>query len=64
MTAINIANQADLSYKESRNQRLHIELALMKMAHIPSAVLLASQPATQSTQAAQTSSEGLKKKLA
>jgi DNA polymerase-3 subunit gamma/tau len=61
LTAINISNQCDLQYKESRNQRLHVELGLMKMAHIKSALNLAKQPATQ---IADTSSEGLKKKLA
>ena len=31
---LNIANQCDLNYKASKNQRLIVELALMKMAHI------------------------------
>ena len=61
MTAINIATQCDLTYKESRNQRLHVELALMKMAHIPAAVLLAEQPLEANTTA--TSPEALKKKV-
>ncbi len=34
LNAINIADQYDQSYKASRNQRLHIELALIKIAHI------------------------------
>ena len=31
---LNIANQCDLNYKASRNQRLVVELALMKMANV------------------------------
>lgn len=31
---LNIANQCDLNYKVSKNQRLLVELALMKMAHV------------------------------
>lgn len=31
---LNIANQCDLNYKSSKNQRLLVELALMKMAHV------------------------------
>jgi DNA polymerase III subunit gamma/tau len=41
LTALNLGSQCDLNYKTSKNQRLHVELTLMKMAHIPSAVNLA-----------------------
>ncbi len=41
LSALNLGNQCDLHYKASKNQRLHVELTLMKMAHIPSAVNLA-----------------------
>ncbi|MDQ3394158.1 MAG: DNA polymerase III subunit gamma/tau [Bacteroidota bacterium] len=41
-TALNLANVCDLNYKSSKNQRLHIEITLMKMAHINAAVSLAS----------------------
>ena len=34
LSALNLANQADLQYKGSKNQRLHVELALMKTAHL------------------------------
>lgn len=34
LTCLNLANQTDLHYKSSKNPRLHVELALMKMAHI------------------------------
>jgi len=44
LTALSIANTFDLSYKGSKNQRLHVELALMKMAHLPSAIKLSSHP--------------------
>jgi DNA polymerase-3 subunit gamma/tau len=40
MTALNIANQNDMQYKSSKNQRLHVEMALMKMAHINAALNL------------------------
>lgn len=43
LTALNIANGFDISYKGSKNQRLHVELALMKMAHVKSAITLSSQ---------------------
>jgi len=54
LTALNIGQQCDLQYKASKNQRLHVELALMKMVHINAAINLAS---------AITSPEALKKKV-
>jgi DNA polymerase-3 subunit gamma/tau len=44
LTALNLANQCDLSYKNSKNQRLQVELALIKMCHIPSVLQLAQLP--------------------
>ena len=41
LTALNIGSQCDIHYKSSKNQRLHVELALMKMAHIRAAIQLA-----------------------
>ncbi len=41
LSALNLGNQCDQNYKASKNQRLLVELSLMKMAHIPSAVNLA-----------------------
>ncbi len=38
LSALNITNQCDLYYKASKNQRLHVELTLMKLAHLPSFV--------------------------
>jgi DNA polymerase-3 subunit gamma/tau len=51
---LNITTQCDINYKTSKNQRLLVELALMKMAHVHS--VLKSNGATSSP-------EGLKKKL-
>jgi len=49
LTALNICNQCDLSYKSSKNPRLHVEIALMKMAHLPSAVQLATSQTKKKT---------------
>lgn len=42
LTALNLANQCDLIYKTSKNQRLQVELTLIKICHIPSAINLAN----------------------
>lgn len=42
LSALNISSQCDLYYKSSKNQRLHVELALMKLAHLPSVVNLST----------------------
>lgn len=34
LSALNIASTCDQGYKNSKNQRLHVELALMKIAHL------------------------------
>ncbi len=49
LTALNICNQCDLSYKSSQTPRLHVEIALMKMAHLPSAVQLAADQVKKKT---------------
>lgn len=46
LSAMNIANQCDVSYKLSKNQRLQVELALLKMCHLPSAFNMATTPLT------------------
>ncbi|MBL7866242.1 MAG: DNA polymerase III, subunit gamma and tau, partial [Cyclobacteriaceae bacterium] len=56
---LNIGNQCDINYKMSRNQRLLVELALMKMAHVRSVV--SASPETAS--AAPAPPAALKKKL-
>src|SRR5690606_9011435 len=41
LSALNVCNHTEINYKSSKNQRLHIELALMKLAKLPQAILLA-----------------------
>ncbi len=41
LSGLNILNQCDINYKTSKNQRLHVELALLKLAHLNSAITLA-----------------------
>ena len=41
LTGLNIANQCDLQYKGSKNQRLLVELTLMKLAHVNQALRVA-----------------------
>lgn len=43
LSALNIANQCEINYKSSKNQRLQVELSLLKMCHIASAILLSKQ---------------------
>jgi DNA polymerase-3 subunit gamma/tau len=57
LTWLNIGNQCDIGYKASKNQRLSVELALMKMAHTGSVLQLS----TLDTQLSDSSA--LKKKL-
>ena len=45
LSALNLTNQADLSYKGSKNQRLLVEIALMKISHL-SSFLQESLPAS------------------
>ncbi|HTM98126.1 MAG TPA: DNA polymerase III subunit gamma/tau [Pedobacter sp.] len=49
LTALNLANQCDLTYKNSKNQRLQVELSLIKMCHINSVIQLAQLPSSSST---------------
>jgi DNA polymerase III subunit gamma/tau len=34
LSALNITNACDLNYKGSKNQRLHVEITLLKLAHL------------------------------
>lgn len=43
LSALNIANQCEINYKSSKNQRLQVELALLKMCHISAAIVLSQQ---------------------
>jgi DNA polymerase-3 subunit gamma/tau len=47
LSALNIAGNCDLQYKNSKNQRLHVELALMKMAYLTSAINLSNTNSTE-----------------
>jgi len=42
LSALNIASTCDINYKASKNQRLHVELALIKMAHLNAAISLSA----------------------
>ncbi len=63
LTAMNIANQCDLGYKNSKNPRLHVEIALMKMAHIPVALQLAKKKTSNSYLKGNDASEHPKEEL-
>jgi DNA polymerase-3 subunit gamma/tau len=39
---LNLANHCDIHYKTSKNQRLHVELTLMKVAKLSQAFRLAT----------------------
>ncbi len=56
ISGLNIANQVDLQYKQSKNQRLQVELAIIKLSHLNHALKLSALPQALS------SSEELKKK--
>lgn len=47
VSALNLANQCDLNYKISKNQRLQVELALIKMCHINAAFNLVKEASNQ-----------------
>jgi len=53
LSGLNLINQADINYKNSKNQRLIVELALMKIAHLKSVITFAKE----------SPENGLKKKL-
>lgn len=56
LSALNIANQCDLNYRISKNQRLQVELTLIKISHLPHALRLHQTGNVQQT------AEQLKKK--
>ncbi len=49
LTALNLANQCDIQYKSSKNQRLHVELCLLKMAHLNAAIQLSQAQLSDTT---------------
>lgn len=50
LSALSIANDCDINYKMARNKRLHVEMALIKMAYIQRAIHVSALPAIDSTQ--------------
>ncbi|TJZ61446.1 DNA polymerase III subunit gamma/tau [Sphingobacterium olei] len=56
LSALNIANQCEINYRTSKNHRLQVELALLKLCHLSSAIKL-------SVNGISASSVELKKKL-
>lgn len=56
LSAINISNQCDLNYRISKNQRLQVELTLLKISHLADALQLSQ------TENVQLLAEQLKKK--
>jgi DNA polymerase-3 subunit gamma/tau len=47
LSGLNILNQFDINYKSSKNQRLHVELALMKLCYLPDVLQLEKLPDSQ-----------------
>ncbi len=45
ISAINLAHQCDLNFKGSKNQRLHVEITLMKITYLNSAIKVKSESA-------------------
>jgi DNA polymerase III subunit gamma/tau len=42
INALSILNQSELQFKAARNKRLHVELALIKLCHLPQAIQIIS----------------------
>jgi DNA polymerase III subunit gamma/tau len=61
LSALSIAGSCDLQYKNSKNQRLHVELALMKMAYLTSAINLSKTNSTEELKKKPDTSEPVKK---
>ncbi len=59
LSALNISNQCEINYKTSKNQRLQVELSLLKTCHIAHAIKLSQLGSVQMSSA----SEEVKKKL-
>jgi DNA polymerase-3 subunit gamma/tau len=47
LSALQITNTCDIQYKQSKNQRLHVEMALIKLCHIPSVLAIQNLPASE-----------------
>jgi DNA polymerase-3 subunit gamma/tau len=46
LSALNITNQSDLGFKGSNNQRLHVEITLIKITHLNAAFRLSEVPSS------------------
>ena len=42
ISALNVLNEAEINYKQARNKRLHVELALIKLTYLQQAIDLSS----------------------
>ena len=40
LSALNILNEAEINYRQSRNKRLHVELTLIKLCYLQQAIEL------------------------
>lgn len=49
LSALSITSQCDIHYKAAKNQRLHVELCLMKLANLPNVLQLNSLAAVDET---------------
>lgn len=49
LSALSVASQCDINYKAAKNQRLHVELCLMKLANLPNILQLNSLAAVDET---------------
>ncbi|MCY7352396.1 MAG: DNA polymerase III subunit gamma/tau [Cytophagaceae bacterium] len=44
-SALSVGSQCDLNYKQAKNQKLHVEITLLKLAHLPAVLNLNALPA-------------------
>lgn len=51
LSAMSLGSQCDITYKQAKQQRLHVEITLSKMAHLPSVLHLAGLPVQGNTEA-------------
>ncbi|WP_375416556.1 DNA polymerase III subunit gamma/tau [uncultured Hymenobacter sp.] len=61
LSALNLVSQCDQGFKQAKNQRLHVELTLMKLAYLTSAVEFVRDLSPATHAAASTNGEAKKK---
>lgn len=44
VAALNVLNEAEIQYKQAKNKRLHVELALIKLSYLGQALMLVNEP--------------------